>query len=52
MQTHNNPDQLLAAFEVEELEERLEFVEWKIKADCRTDFDGNTTCGGGVEATF
>lgn len=36
------------AFELEELEERLEFRDWYAEAGCETDFNGNNECGGTV----
>ena len=36
----------------EELEERVEFIDWSAGAECTTDFDGETTCTVSVEGEF
>ena len=49
MNTKLTRDQeFIDAFEVEELEERLEFRDWSGEAGCETDFQGSTKCSGKI----
>ena len=42
----NNIEQLLDNFEVEELEDRMEFVTWTLSASCSTGPNGTTLTVG------
>ena len=41
----NNIEQLLDNFEVEELEDRMEFVTWTLSASCTSGPNGTTVTG-------
>lgn len=45
----NREQAFVDAFELEELEERLEFRDWSGEASCETDFNDNTTCSAKVK---
>jgi hypothetical protein len=39
------PEELVDAFQVEELEERVEFADWSASAECEATYSGGETSG-------